>query len=97
MGVSTKSLSRTIPARCTAASSSPVQYRSVSPTNDASFIASEERARGANTAGVLARPKENNNLENNVDRRFPKSHDCLAFSPLHHAPPHQRQEGQGRS
>ena len=66
MGVSTKSLeSDHIPARCTAASSSPVQYRSVSPTNDASFIASEERTRGAKWRGDSARPRENNDLENN--------------------------------
>ena len=63
-------------ARCTAASSSPVQYRSVSPTNDASFIASEERARGAKWRGTR-RVQENNNLETTTGRL--KSHDCLLW------------------
>ncbi len=75
MGVSTKSLeSDHIPARCTAASSSPVQYRSVSPANEVAFIASEKRARGAKWRGDSGASKENNLGNNDV---FPKSHDSF--------------------
>ena len=96
MGVSTKSLeSDHIPARCTAASSSPVQYRSVSPTNDASFIASEERTRGAKWRGDSARPRKTTTSKTTTFPEKPRL--PLGLSPLHHAPPHQRQEGQGRS